>query len=748
MSEARAVRVRKKKVWFDDDSDEPAEKKRAVKKQKIQPEEKKEAPEEKKEVQEENKEVHVGKHLVEVWTAHEVDIDWDDNDELFDGRDNLPEQKQHFLRHLTARAGSHGPKRSVPPLNKDIPISKFKKGMPLMNFLEVWATDDLCQKILTAEMRTEVQFLERNKETKEKNHPFFYKINLLWSCWSGMLMLEYCYPDEMDSCSSFPLCLHHMINHTLNRLDYVSGKEAIHDILKYLQSIQTALFPDDVTALRNSAANNFQINILNTINNSDWWLQVIGPPGKTAKDRDIILTQGPLKIIPLAAQQKKQASEQRQFSALTAPTKIHEVDFIVGVKKLVQEVYGADMDVTNKITINDTRHCASAMCLLQLLCGSRSLGIIGVNWFDKVTHSMESEIKNLSGITMKTVKERFNGLDYCIQVRRITKEKDKQIREYEEKKKIAKQKNILAEDVIMTPVSKNKVIVKPILFMFLDRKFLDQLYKNDTPLPPTTAVDIFLYLIQQTREYVRESSSEKKTPVEFVQSPLATPMWGYSDAETYQSTEKGNRQFSSQWNREMTKVLRGDKTHDPIFDFIQDGMGTHMLRRLYVNRGYYHFASNTLKETAFTRLTLGHKSFMVSLYYTSLIIEPSVSIDGTAENVLKHFETKVADLEARLSLLEANKTLTTHYDQNLEGFDNRSGTTIFIERLKRAARQSRTEFHVHRGIEMLQKLNNEDIRPTWFKLLRLGVHKSKETRVGMKNHPDFVPFNDRDEHQE
>lgn len=670
---------------------------------------------------------------VEKWTAAKVDEGWEHDEKVFAGP---PKQEKKWNRHVCEKAKSKG--KHVPPLNANVSLEDFSPGMHREKFLRTWANKQTYQAILTTECRTEVEYLERRKEDKQESL-YFNSSYMKWHSWSAMLMIEYCY--DMCDCTGFTTCLGQLVTQTLDKYTKHhqqkcrdKGVIKLQKLLLHLNKIQQALYPPATAALRPLSAINFKEKIVETIVRSKWWKKSFPNKKDSSIAKQFYLVAGSFQKPDIAVIKAKDKGEKNLFDRLVNPDVIHEITFLKGVASLLKLVFGEDMDVHKKITIANNDHCAAVLCLIQLLCGSRSRGVICVNWFDKVIETPEEKIresvneKDFDDRTrLGTIRTRFGGLDYCIQVHRITKERDEEVKQYQEQTKeiIREGKEVTDVKSIGEVVSKKKVIVKPILFMYLSRKFLDSMYEKDTLVTPKDGVSIFLHLVTVTRKWIFDRQHELKS----VTSPLNTKMEGLTDKDALDSKNPDVIRMTGYWNSNMNKILK-NSDGPPIFpkEFLTAGRGTHMLRRLYVNRGYFHFSSASLKETAFTRLTLGHKSFNVSLYYTSLIVEPSVHTSMSESNVIHAFETKVADLDRRVEALEESKNFpqTRVLTTNEIPFETKFDDIVYIKKLTRAPRNTEMRDHIARAVLKWNELIEKDVKPTVTKILRLGILRHKE----------------------
>jgi hypothetical protein len=614
--------------------------------------------------------------------------------------------------------------------------------MPLLRFLQVWATNKKLQLILNAECETEVLFLERRKEDP-LDHLYFTNANMKWTSWSAMLMIEYCY--DMCECQGFTKCLEsllvsHLDSYISKKRGKVDGEKFLTTALGHINKIQNALYPSpgnktfpsaQSTILRPTSANNFKVNLTDAISESKWWKFAYPTKKQSASAIEKILVQGNLQKPEISVQLAKSEGQKNLFDRLVHPDTIQEIDFLKGVKSLLRIVYGESMDVLKKVKIIDTQQCAAGLCLIQLLCGSRSRGVIAVNWFDKVSETSEAFIKASVNkefddrTRLDIIRRRFGGLDHCIQVHRITKERDQEVVAYQDLAKDALKEGKDTDTIKTLPntISKKRVIVKPVLFMYLNPAFLDTMFKDTPLLTPEQGVQVFLDLVTEVRKWV----FDKVSGIKPIKSPLEHKMIGLSDTDAADAKSKHVIHLTRVWNTNMNTLLKvGTGTPalpKPIFppSFLPPGRGTHMLRRLYVNRGYYHFASSTLKETAFTRLTLGHKSFAVSLYYTSLIVEQSVPTDVKSDTVINSFETKLASLEERIMALEQKESNIT-LDTTTEAFQT-GDKVVYVKKLPRAVRNTSKEEHLRRAKRKFEELKHSGIQVTGKKLFKLGVSR-------------------------
>lgn len=648
--------------------------------------------------------------MVQSHSQDKVDNGWSSRDYVT--RRVQWKQKEEYGRHLipTRSDKQKSNVRIVPPINKDLPFPQFKRGMHVKDFMRVWATNGNCQQILTIEAKTEGDYLQRRRPDSD-SHPNFQAKSVQWLCWSGMLALEYCYP-KMAECQSFIMCLHRVIAEQFEKAS--NTVDDVKVIMEYAAKIQARLFSEEVLLSYKtmvSRGTTFRRNIIDAIYYSKWWTDTFGK-GNKAKQRELLV----LPTTTLVKKIQRKYGEERAAFALTKPTTVHELVFVKGTQELVQQVYGKDLETTQEITIDTDQQCAAALCLLQLLCGSRSVGVIGVNWYGKVHHMLEEEFKDTSGITKKQVQRDYHGTEYCVAVHRLSKEKSPSEREYANRVKEAIEKGVDPETLDKTEVT-DKTIVKPILFMYLDPRFFDyERLRDKEALTSQTCVDIFLRLASATRAYIKRTDpyGAKFTDSEY------HPMTGFTDESAYNiRKETPSGKLVSKWNTAMRGVLV------KIFPFIDvKGKGTHMLRKLYVNRAYYHYSSDVMKETGFASLVLGHASFTVSLNYTSIIFVPAIPIHKV--DTSKKIKEQLAALDARVTAMEESDDTPSPAFEHRVAFTDSNGKVVTIPRLSRAPRKTTNEEHLARAQKVIDQLFALSVPISLSKLYRAGVIRSSK----------------------
>lgn len=667
-----------------------------------------------------------------MYTVAATNAGWDKNDYKGDLAKLQLKDARYHLSHRAA--GTRGVKNLVPPADEDFPLHKFNPGMNLKQFLSIWATDPHCRNILNKEMSAETRYV-MSKPSEE--HLNFNQKKLQWWSWTFMLSLEYVYPDVMIDCTGMNTCLKNILKHFLNDREWASSRQGFIDlldnVLTSLNGIVQALWHDPTIAgFRPSAPEQFRQDLFALLLKSKEFSRFFGPDPKNIKTahREYVV-HGPFKHVAVAHARKVLATQERQRSALVEPRIVEEVDFKNGVRYLYKRAFGEDFADYLNVTIESTQQCAAILCILQLMCGSRCRGIVGVNWFDRLDDTFDEEYQlSRSGIAAQ-----YDGFKHCVLVRRITKEKDQTTREWLAEQTKLKQKKLdpaLENTGDVNTIAKHKTIVKPLLFMLLDRTYLNrrELDSDAAPIPEVDAVDAFMALVSKTRRYIKSHAEEKYPLVKWETSPLRYEMDGFSEEDTYEL--KNNQALANYWNKEMNKLVKAafGKT------FLKPGEGTHMLRRLYANRGYEFFGKRSMKETAFTQLTLGHKGFETSLRYTSIIFRPSLPAireDETLETVTRE---KIADLEARLKLLEGQETRVVHSDMVPFVVDGGVVDVKKLERLARARHGERTsdDKHIERARLAAERLHAKGVDVTWQNLLKLGVFKNVAVRTAMRDY--------------
>jgi hypothetical protein len=606
-------------------------------------------------------------------------------------------------RHMTDLAGegkSGTTKNLVPPMHADWDTKLFKFDMRLDKFLHVLATNKTILEIMKWEVDYEVSMTDTVEDTSKSAH---FNKSMQWKSWSAMLQLEITYPTLMMDCRSFDSCIQMVWAKYLStkakkisatRYNLATGKMLgdFNTIIEYVWA--------DAGVVKPSPPNTFvRKKLMPALKESNVYKDHFEDKHKLEAAWIELVKYGPLQIPKAIQSALRSAGQDVVARALQAPQTIHESVISSGVKRLVLAIWGEDMDTTQPIEleiekIGLSEKAKSVACLLELLCGSRMLGLLLVNWFSPIeTGTMEEWQRD-------SLPKTFGSMDRCILTTRLSKEGTRAARQ-------AKRKGTKnPEDAPM-----DRMIVKPLNTMFLDRVFLAP-EKNFTRTltKDQTAVKIFLHLVTVLREYIFDPEALDVRGLESIEKG---GMLGLTD-EMAEKLPKRARSWIG--NAEHGINMHARKIFPGMF---KKGQGSHLFRKIYMLWSYKAFASDKMKETGYASAVLGHRGFKVSLNYTSLLIQPSVAGDAMKNanllETLTLLEKRMDGLNARMIELKKKPTV-----EDLITFTGINGNIVQVPRPKRGE-------HV---TELLGRtiLFDHGVKATWGHLNMLGVWKKRKVK--------------------
>jgi hypothetical protein len=615
-----------------------------------------------------------------------------------------------------AGEGAHTKKR-VPPIHPDWPTGLFRKNMNVTSFLEVMAGSETIKEIMKWETDFESQMKRKVEESSQSPH---WTKNLLWTSWSAMLQLEITYPKDMVDCQSWSTCLEHIWE---TYLESAPVSNVWSRPLGFLNTIIHHVWSDS-GKVESSAVNTLIRNkIMAPLKKSVVWELHIQDVAERELAWKKLVVDGPLQV-PRDVQGRRRAQGESVVSkALTQPQTIHESTITEGVKRLVIEIWGDDMDTQEPVVLESDQvglydKAKAVCCLLELLCGSRMVGLMLINWFERVETATMEEWER------ESLPTGFGSYARCIKVTRLSKEGTRAARQLKEKERM--------DDVGEV---QDRVIVKPLNTMFLDRVFLapERGFKR-TVSKEKDFVTIFLDLIRVLREYVfadhRVLTKGIENPHEF------NGMLGVSDEEA-ESLPKRTRAWLNGVEQSIGKYAR------KVFPWMfKKNQGTHLLRKIYMIWSYNAFAKKGMKETGYASAVLGHRGFKVSLNYTSLLIDRSVAGDDEDTQSLKK---RMKDLETRVDTLidrigEAEQ-LSHQQERNMVKIAGIHGPT-WLEKFPRAPRNASATFYRERHERATAMLVSVGAPATISNLAKLGIVKRRpgvEEEEEEEDPPDSPP---------
>jgi hypothetical protein len=667
-------------------------------------------------------------------------------------------QKKKLNWHITGRErGVIGSKKLVPPMHSQWDTTQFYVDMPFGEFLATLGTPiegkDTFLEIMKWEIDLEVDVKWKVTTGGMEETDYFQK-RMQWTSWSAMLQLELCYPDKMINCQGFPTCYENMWINFMNEMEADTVLDAsfktefdevlrttltvINKIVQYIWADAGAIEPQ---AVRQMVTN----KTLNHVRQGKLFKFRYGE--LTAKElqrvKQELVRSGPLSVPDLTAGALRKGGQDRLENHLTHPQTIPEAEITAGVRKLVQQIWGEEMDTSGTINLEETGShklkgltdkAKAALCLIELMCGSRAVGIMYVNFFTRLEGATMAEWE-------KDKTRQFGAYNRCVRVTRLSKEGTKAARA---------EKHQTAMDEVV-----DRVIVKPLNTHFVNRAFLmpelhatkgtDGIIDTSKWTGDTQAVSIFLALVTALRQYVFRPH---RAPARGAESMFAHGMVAMSDDQV-ENMPKRVREYLAGLVNSANLYARTK------FPFFRKGKGTHLFRKIYVNWAFNAFASTTMKEVGFASEVLGHRGYKVSLNYVSLIIKPSFSgelkdhvttrqalsdmtnrvdalvllvVDRENEN-----EKQVAELAEQVETVMMNQGRVL-YDilsrlKSIEKEKKKEEEVRVFDKLRRAKRGASEEEHLERGRRKLAELQEAGITPTYRLLRKLGVNSKVVQKV-------------------
>lgn len=575
-------------------------------------------------------------------------------------------------------------------------------------------------RIVREEVNTEVEAVRRRVrgEESELEKRWFNK-KLKWWSWTALLTLFYCLDKKIINSYALstdglkPFLKDYVLAYlTKEGKSPAKFKECVRTIMTHFAILFKVLFPIGVMEQVENVASQWPNQVAVYIKSHPGWTNF----DLTEYDYKKLILESSFHAPQFARELAKQSAEKRKTKALVQPQRVSEVDFHAGLRSLLNAVFGSVRNVTAPVAIRDDTHCAQALCLIQLLCGSRSRGVIGTNWYNKLSEVPDEEIKRKMDSSSVTLQQEFKGLDYLLYVLRLSKVRDEEVLLFKAKSHIAK---TLDQDITeigddQVDVDAQPAIAKPILYMYLDAAFLDaHLEEKRGELGAQKAIDIFLSLAATVRKYVGRKANIEYGKLIYTEAPMGMhKMLGFSEEFKHSQEAK---EISNSWNIKMTAVVK--KFFGPL---LRKSQGSHMLRKLYVNRAYYFFGSDKFKETGFAARVLGHSSFGVTLFYTSLIFDAVIAPPPPGD--LSLLINEISMLRARVDALEDPDPQDDEKFVFFKTIDKGSVTLpVFKKQLPGASPEER----VARGYRIAQFLRDNNVHPTFNKMHSLGFPKVK-----------------------
>jgi hypothetical protein len=265
--------------------------------------------------------------------------------------------------------------------------------------------------------------------------------------------------------------------------------------------------------------------------------------------------------------------------ALTSPITLSKADIAMGCWELLNII---DDPVMGQVKPGNTlsMKTRAQLILLQLVCGSRSLGVYLMNRFTKV------------------------DADY-VQVHNITKQLDEVTRRARRAKKRWRGGHVThipPEELITS-------ITRPINHYLLDRRILSSMINGTLYVDNVSnGTGAFMRMIREVRytmrthalyDGIKMSNEGGFTTEQLFVSESPTPAILYA--------------VMNRWRKNVTSLAKNAFGGDVI-------KGTHSLRKMYLALAFDKYGKHKMKEPAFASRVFGHKGYSTSLYYTNIIL--------------------------------------------------------------------------------------------------------------------------------
>jgi hypothetical protein len=606
-------------------------------------------------------------------------------------------KKTAFASGVTNRVS--GTALLVPPMDREWPVKNFTKDMPFADFVHAIATSQTALDIMRLETNIESSANTTKRDVKSPN---FHQSRMQWTSWSAMLAIELAYPGVMEGCQGFGQCLEVLWKKELNSSKLLKMKREkfeawLEKVLKDLNIIVHQQWRDVGNAHPKTVRTFVSVRIIETLRRSAAWAYT----PKEQDERMVELHKKRWLFVPEEVVGREFSTAKKRLTKfLTKPQQIHEKDIIEGVRTLFTQVWpdkGLGKDMLNPISFGSPSssklpdRVRAAVCLLELMCGSRLIGVMFVNFFERLTTGTVAEWKVREPETMAA----YGSLDSSVIVTRLSKEGTKASRARKAEKEVSE--------------VYDRAIVKPLIEAFVDPVLL---FGNPNAIR-TPAIDVFIRLVVAVRKYIYW------IPLTGAKWEKKGGMFGLTDEMTEQ-IPTGLRKDMNNMNSHIVNYARR------TFPFFKANQGTHLFRKIYMNWAYNSYASDSMKETGFAAAVLGHRGYQVSLNYTSLIIVPSIPTKELSDAV--KMQARMAALETRLSALEKRNPGVL---PDRQPFINSKGKLVDIEYLPRAPHRSTFQVHLDRAREIIKRLKTNDVAVTWANIKKMRVNTREDVRIAL-----------------
>lgn len=402
--------------------------------------------------------------------------------------------------------------------------------------------------------------------------------------------------------------------------------------------------------------------------------------------RDVELLNGEMRKLgilsynPVFHQVRENEKAKQQVEAVLRPTELTEPMLKLAVERLMSGVFsGVDKWEEVSPPVNGDERViqtwyGNAACLMQLLIGSRSLGISLVNFVQPYDSASSMDVKE--SVKDETPLAHARHLVTVTQLSKETTATKKAFRDLAKKKQmsVVDVGEIVIEDKDFDKkVEKaqmeidNRSVTKPFQFYFLEPQ--DYGFAGDNPsdrikrwLEPDNpetfdTMFIVLRLMQMIREFAmqvfKQQPAYKKKDEDKMWHHGVVKYRGREFTQYYMNLKYQKEPVFEQTSRVLYNYAKNACTL--AFKKVPglDGKNTHTLRRLYVVYSYLTFGIDKMKEIAYARKVLDHSSYQVSVFYTSIQIKQSLGgktddYSIMSQRLAKLVQDMVGDLEKKM----------------------------------------------------------------------------------------------------
>ena len=230
--------------------------------------------------------------------------------------------------HFSAKKPGYGGKRS--PVAKGWDEKPFTRNMDIVKFL----------KLMTRKMYADIIESETRAKSRKGSE-------------SALSMIEYCFADDTDECSTYKRCLLHVLHSRFTDDNYT-------DVYKVMAVHLNSMFPEGTSL---TSRNQYGTDINNTLRDAEFH------EDEPIEERELFMDFPEVKLVALSGENKDKLKTQAEESRSRASANPN----VVPEKAIVEAaMYALDLIARSK----DAETVIMAKCFLLLLsCGTRPKGL-------------------------------------------------------------------------------------------------------------------------------------------------------------------------------------------------------------------------------------------------------------------------------------------------------------------------------------------------------------------------------------